>query len=103
LAAVSAKFQYDLTSFQVNTALLETFKQYEVNLKILKMDEDNFLVAKENIYVALEQFKLGTTNIVQLQQAQASYAAAGSLVVSDRYNTKVSETQLLQLSGELIK
>lgn len=103
LAALSAKFQYDLTGFQINAALLENFKQYEVNLKILKMDEENFLVAKENIYVALEQFKLGTTNIVQLQQAQASYAAAGSQVVSDRYNAKVSETQLLQLSGELVK
>ncbi len=103
LAEVSAKFQYDLTNFQVNATLLENFKQYEVNLKILKMDEDNFVIAKENIYVALEQFRIGTTNIVQLQQAQASYAQAGSQVVSDRYAAKVSETQLLQLSGELIK
>jgi outer membrane protein len=103
LAELSAKFQYDLTSFQVNAALLENFKQYEVNLKILKMDEDNFLIAKENVFIALAQFRIGTTNIVQLQQAQQSYAAAGSQVVSDRYNTKVSETQLLQLSGELIK
>ncbi len=103
LAELSAKFQYNLASFQVNTALLENFKLYEVNLKILKMDEDNFLIAKENIYVALEQFRIGTTNIVQLQQAQQSYALAGSQVVSDRYAAKVSETQLLQLSGELVK
>jgi outer membrane protein TolC len=103
LAELSAKFQYNLTGFQVNASLLETFKQYEVNMKILKMDEDNFSIAKENVYVALEQFRIGTTNIVQLQQAQESYVAAGSQVVSDRYNTKVSETQLLQLAGELVK
>jgi outer membrane protein len=103
LAETSAKIQYDLTNFQINATLLETFKQYEVNLKILKMDEENFTIAKENVYVALEQFRIGTTNIVQLQQAQASYAAAGSQVVSDRYSFKVSETQLLQLAGELVK
>jgi outer membrane protein len=103
LAEESAKFQYALTGFQVNASLLENFKQYEVNQKILKMDEDNFVIAKQNVDVALEQFRIGTTNIVQLQQAQASYAAAGSQVVSDRYNTKVSETQLLQLAGELVK
>jgi outer membrane protein len=103
LAELSAKFQYDLTNFQINATLLETFKQYEVNLKILKMDEENYTIAKENVYVALEQFRIGTTNIVQLQQAQASYAAAGSQVVSDRYSFKVSETQLLQLAGELVK
>ncbi len=103
LAELSAKFQYDLTNFEVNANLLQTFKQYEVNLKILKMDEDNYVIAKENVDVSLEQFRIGTTNIVQLQQAQASYAAAGSQVVSDRYNSKVSETQLLQLAGELVK
>ena len=103
LAEISAQFQYDLTNFQVNAILLENFKQYEVNLKILKMDEDNFVIAKQNVEVALEQFRIGTTNIVQLQQAQASYAQAGSQVVSDRYSTKVSETQLLQLAGELVK
>jgi outer membrane protein len=103
LAEESAKFQYDLTNIQINATLLETFKEYEVNLKILKMDEENYTIAKENVYVALEQFRIGTTNIVQLQQAQASYASAGSQVVSDRYSFKVSETQLLQLAGELVK
>lgn len=103
LAQLSAKYQYDLTTFQVNSSLLQNFKQYEVNRKILKMDEENYSIAKENVNVALEQFRIGTSNIVQLQQAQASYAAAGSQVVSDRYNTKVSETQLLQLTGQLLK
>jgi len=103
LAELSAKYQYDLTKIQVNSTLLQTYKQYEVNLKILKMDEDNYAIAKENITVSLEQFRIGTTNIVQLQQAQASYATAGSMVVMDRYNAKVSETQLLLLAGLLAK
>ncbi|MGP8215656.1 MAG: TolC family protein [Bacteroidia bacterium] len=103
LAELSAEFQYGLTSIQVNATLLETFKQYEVNLKILEMDEDNYTIAKENVNVALEQFKIGTTNIIQLQQAQASYAQAGSQVVSDRYMAKISETELLQLAGQIAK
>lgn len=60
-------------------------------------------MAKENVEVAIEQFRIGTSNIVQLQQAQISFSQAGTQVVSDRYTTKVSETQLLQLSGQLIK
>ena len=103
LAELSAKYQYDLTKLQVNATLLQTYKQYEINLKILKMDEDNYTVAKENVYVSLEQFRIGTANIVQLQQAQASYATAGSQVVMDRYNAKVSETQLLLVAGLLAK
>jgi len=100
---LNAKFQYSEAELQATATLLETYRQYEVNLKILQMDEENFVVAKENMSIAFAQFKIGTSNIVQLQQAQTSFATAGGQVVSDRYNAKVSETQLLVLAGQLIK
>lgn len=103
IATMNAKFQYSQMEIQSNAALLIAYRQYEANLKILKMDEENYLVAKENMTVALEQFKIGSSNIVQLQQVQASYIIAGSQVVNDRYNAKVSETELLQLAGQLVK
>jgi outer membrane protein len=103
LAELSAKFQYDQAELQTSAALLEAFQQYLINVKILQLDEENFLVAKENVDVAIAQFRIGTSNIVQLQQAQISFSQAGSQVVSDRYNTKVIETQLLQLAGLLVK
>jgi outer membrane protein len=100
---LNAKLNFSQAQLQENAALLIAYQQYEDNIKILKMDEDNFIIAKENVYVALEQFRIGTSNIVQLQQAQISFASAGSQVVTDRYNAKVSETQLLQLSAQLVK
>ncbi|HWY98997.1 MAG TPA: TolC family protein [Bacteroidia bacterium] len=100
---LNAKLNFSQAQLQENAALLIAFQQYEDNIKILKMDEDNFIIAKENVYVALEQFRIGTSNIVQLQQAQISFASAGSQVATDRYNAKVSETQLLQLSAQLVK
>jgi len=103
LTELNAKFQYNQIVIQTNVALLEAYQQYLANIKILQLDEDNFLVAKEAVKIAIDQFRIGSTNIVQLQQAQLSYSQAGSQVVSDRYNTKVSETQLLQLSGQLVK
>jgi outer membrane protein len=103
LNELSAKYMDSQTQLQENAALLVAFQQYDDNIKILKMDEDNFLIAKENVYVALAQFRIGTSNIVQLQQAQASFATAGSQVVTDRYNAKVSEVQLLLLAGKIVK
>ncbi len=100
---LNAKYMFSQTQIQENALLLIAFQQYADNLKILKMDEENFFVAKENVFVALEQFRIGTSNIVQLQQTQSSFAAAGSQVVTDRYNAKVSETQLLQLAAQLVK
>lgn len=103
IAELNAKLQYSQVEIQSNAALLIAYRQYQANLQILKMDEANYVVAKENMTVALEQFKIGSSNLVQLQQVQASYVTAGSQVVSDRYNAKVSETQLLQLGGQLVK
>lgn len=103
ISELNAKFQYSQAELQANASLLEAYQLYQANLKILEMDEANYITAKENMAVALEQFRLGTSNVIQLQQAQTSYATAGSQVVSDRYNAKVSETQLLQLAGQLVK
>lgn len=103
IAELNAKFQYSQAEIQSNATLLIAYRQYQANLQILRMDEENYVVAKEDMTVALEQFKIGSSNLVQLQQVQTSYITAGSQVVSDRYNAKVSETQLLQLAGQLVK
>jgi outer membrane protein len=103
LNELNAKFMLSQTEIQADASLFEAFSLYQANMKILKMDEANLLVAKENITIAIQQYRLGTSNIIQLLQAQSSYTAAGSQVAIDEYNAKVCETQLLLLAGQIVK
>ena len=70
---------------------------------MLDLEETNILLAKENVNIQLELFRLGGSTIIQLRDAQLSLADAYDRLIEARYNTKLAETELMRLKGELIK
>lgn len=88
---------------QLNLAVINAFKEYEQQKKALKLEEENILLAKENVYIALEVYRLGASTIIQLREAQKSLEDAYNRLIAARYNTKLSETELLRLKGDLVK
>ncbi|HVA99016.1 MAG TPA: TolC family protein [Bacteroidia bacterium] len=87
----------------ISASLLQAYKQHQADLEMLKLEEDNYSVAQENISVALESFKLGSTSGIALKQAQDSFENAGNSLVNARYQAKLSEIKLMQLNGMLVK
>ena len=83
--------------------VLNAFKEYELQKKMLDLEENNILLAKENVDIQLELFRLGSSTIVQLRDAQVSLEDAYDRLIAARYNTKLAETELMRLKGELIK
>ncbi len=78
------------------------FVNYDNAKKTLLINEENIILAKENVYIALEGFKRGVTTALDLRTAQQSLADAYNLLIAARYNAKVSETELLRLKGALL-
>jgi outer membrane protein TolC len=94
---------YDQLKTNINTGLRNAYVNYENAKKILLIEEETIGLAKENIYIALESFKRGVTTFIELRTAQQSLADAYNRLIAARYNTKVAETTVLQLSGALLK
>jgi outer membrane protein len=69
----------------------------------LALEEENILLAKENVQIVLETYRLNAATLVQLREAQISLSEAYDRLIAARYNTKVSEIELLSLKGELVK
>ena len=67
------------------------------------IEEENILLAKENVTIALEGFRRGITTFIELRTAQQSLADAYNRLIAARFNAKVSETELLRLQGALLK
>jgi outer membrane protein len=76
---------------------------YENGLQILKIEEENILLAKENVVIALESFKRGVSTFIELRTAQQSLETAYNRLITARFNAKVAETELLRLSGALVR
>lgn len=87
----------------INVGLQNAFTQYENAKAVLVIEEENILLAKENVTIALESFKRGATTFVELRTAQQSLETAYNRLIAARYAAKVAETELLRLNGSLLQ
>jgi len=94
---------YDQQKAAVHVDVRNAFVRYENAKKVLVIEEENILLAKENVFIALEGFKRGITTFIELRTAQQSLESAYTRLIDARYNAKVAETELLRLSGDLLK
>jgi outer membrane protein len=94
---------YENQKFLVNHSINRAYRDYEQNKKALALEEENILLAKENINIILETYRLNAATLLQLREAQRSLSDANDRLIAARYNTKVSEIELLSLKGELVR
>ncbi|MEQ1677431.1 MAG: TolC family protein [Chitinophagaceae bacterium] len=88
---------------QLNLAVVNAFLEYEQQKKALTLEEENILLAKENVSIVFQVYKLNSNTLIQLKEAEKSLQDAYTRLITARYNTKLSETELLRLKGELVK
>ena len=79
------------------------FTNYENSKRILILQEENILLAKENVTIALEGFRRGITTYIELRTAQQALSDAFSQLIAARYNAKAAETELMRLKGSLLE
>jgi outer membrane protein TolC len=85
----------------LNLDVITAFKNYELQKKALALEEENILLARENVDIVFQTYKLGAATLVQLREAQNSLEAANNRLIAARYATKLAETELLRLKGSL--
>ena len=100
--------QYQQLTFEsqrsaINLDVLNAFKEYEFEKQALELEETNILLAKENVNIILETYRLGQATLLQLREAQKSLEDAYDRLIGARYNTKLAETILLRLKGDLVR
>jgi outer membrane protein len=87
----------------VDVGIRNAFVSYENAKKILLIEEETIVLARENVFIALESFKRGVATFIELRTAQQSLAEAYNRLIAARYNAKVAETELLRLNGSLLR
>lgn len=88
---------------QLNLAVVNAFLEYEQQKKALALEEENIGLARENVSIVFQVYKLSSITLIQLKEAEKSLQDAYTRLITARYNTKVAETELMRLKGELVK
>ena len=103
LGVQTQELLYDNQKFITYHAINRAYKDYEQQKKLLALEEENILLARENVQIVLETYRLNAATIVQLREAQISLADAYQRLIATRFSAKVSEIELLSLKGELVR
>jgi outer membrane protein TolC len=105
-AELAVRYQQLLYSNQqsiVGTSMLNTYKNYDAQKQILVISDSSIALARENLMIERERYRLGVTTFIELRQAEQNVASAITTLITARYNLKLAETELLRLRGDLVK
>jgi outer membrane protein TolC len=76
---------------------------YQNRLAVYQVQESNIVTAKNNFDRTEEKFKLGQVTSIEFRQAQLNLLNAELRRNQAKYQAKLAELSVLQLSGELLK
>ena len=86
----------------LENTLKNTFEAYHNALFILEAQKQNVLTNQNNFERTLERYKLGQVSSIEFRQAQINLSSTQTAFNNSKYDAKLVELELLQLSGEIL-
>ncbi|MEC4048300.1 TolC family protein [Flavobacterium sp. SUN046] len=103
-----AKLQLDTTSqtleqqkLSLQSQLASAFESYSINKELIKVEESNLAIARQNMDITLAKFKIGTLTAIDFRTAQQNLLNAKVRYSNAQYQAKLYEISLKELSGSL--
>ncbi|MEI6949368.1 TolC family protein [Paraflavisolibacter sp. H34] len=103
LAVRFQRLNYENQQQEVNTNILNTFKDYTAQKEIMALADSTIDLARENLHIVRERYRQGVTTFIEMREAEQSLGNSETVRINARYNIKVAETELLRLKGDLVK
>ena len=97
----NSKLQIEQQTRSINSQLTTAFQTYLTNLELVKLEATNEDIAKQNLNITLEKFRIGTITTVEVRAAQLNYVNAMTRNSTAQYNAKISEITLKELAGNV--
>lgn len=83
--------------------LADLWQAYQNNMRLLNLEKENLLTAKESYDIACERYLIGDLSGLEMREAQISLLDAEESLLQAAYDTKICEISLLQISGRVME
>lgn len=85
----------------LSTQLATAFQTYLTNIELSKLEENNEAIAKKNLEITLDKFKIGTISTLEFRSAQQNYVNAIARNSNAKFQAKISEVALKEITGNI--
>lgn len=96
-AAIDAK----QVQLNVDAQINNLFVGYLSGLDLIKLGQANVEIAKKNLDISLEKYKLGNITPLEIREAQRNYLSAQSAFFAAQYQSKIAEIALKQITNSI--
>ncbi len=96
------QLQKDQIIIDIERNFNNAWDDYQNKLTIYRVQEENIITSKNNFDRTQEKFKLGQVTSIEFRQAQLNLLNAELSKNQAKYDAKLAELTLLQISGELL-
>jgi outer membrane protein len=103
IASESNQIAYEQARNLILSDIRNYYKVFENSIQRINLEMQNLKSAEENVDIALERLKLGNISPLEFREAQTDLLNTQNRLVSAQVDAKLAETDLLRLSGLLVK
>jgi outer membrane protein TolC len=87
---------------ELEAALRKAFIQYKNSIALINLEKTNLQVAMEREQIAFDRYEIGNSSALEVREAQLNRLNAEIRYLNVLYNAKISETELLRVSGTIL-
>ena len=97
----NSKLTYQKLSQNINAQIATLYQNYQTNIELVKLEQENLGVAQQNLDITLEKFRLGSVAPLEFREAQRNYIDANARFTNAQFQAKLAEINLQQIAGSL--
>lgn len=97
----NSKLIIDQQTQAINSQLISAYQTYLTNLELVALEGRNVEIAKQNLDITMEKYRIGSITQIEVRTAQLNYVNAVTRNNSAQYQAKISEVTLKELAGNI--
>jgi outer membrane protein TolC len=99
LQIANSKLSIQEQNLALQSQLATSYQTYLTNIELIELEEKNESIAKQNLAITLDKFKIGTITTLEFRTAQLNYVNAKVRYSNAQFQAKLSEIALKELAG----
>ena len=101
LQVSGADIQLERVKQQVEAQINSLYIDYLSGLDLIRLEKSNVEIAKQNLDISLEKYRLGNITPLEVREAQRNYLDAQTRFFNNQYQTKLAEVGLKEITGTI--